>query len=133
MTFQVGNQYAVSRRTIENALRRVVHSEPERLRRALHRVLVDAAEHDSPAHRLACVQFLADRLDGKARQSIEVTGDQPRELSLADVVQAVLAARASTATDLPALESSATDATEVSACNQASRVPALSPEPASRE
>ena len=63
------------------------------------RVIEDAAEHESPTHRLACLQFIADRLDGKARQSIEVSGDAPRELALADLVRMVLAARSADASD----------------------------------
>jgi hypothetical protein len=63
------------------------------------RVIEDAADHESPTHRLACLQFVADRLDGKARQSIEVSGDQPREIALADLVRMVLAARSVDAVD----------------------------------
>ena len=97
--FQPGNSYGQSRRTVENVLRRAAHRSHAALDRACMRVIEDAADHESPTHRLACLQFIADRLDGKARQSIEVTGDHPREVELSELVRLVLAARTADATD----------------------------------
>ena len=122
--FPVGNTYATARRTVENELRKCVHREPAKLRRALDRCLDDAGEHDNPVHRLACLTFIADRLDGRARQSLDITGDgAQRELSLADVVQAVLAARASSASDAQVLDSAALS-------SAAPALPGVGPDPA---
>ena len=111
MPFQAGNQYAVSRRTVENELRKVVHRRPERLRSALERVLEDACDSDSPQHRMACISFIADRLDGRARQAVDITSTtDARTLDLGAVVQAVLAARSSTADDAQVIDSPALSA-----------------------
>jgi hypothetical protein len=68
--------------------------------------LIDsAAEGESWQERIAAFSLLADRLDGRARQSLDINSDgAPRELSLADVVHAVLAARASSAVDAPIID-----------------------------
>lgn len=103
--FPAGNQLAIHRRTVENALRRAAHRSPLKLDRACDRLIDSAADGESWQERMAAFSLLADRLDGRARQSLDITGDgAPRELALADVVQAVLAARASSATDAPILE-----------------------------
>ena len=100
MAFQVGNQYAVSRRTVENELRKVVHQRPERLRSALVRVLEDACDSPSDSHRMACISFIADRLDGRARQAVDITTTtDAKALDLAQVVQAVLSARSAQSED----------------------------------
>ena len=107
MTFQVGNQYGTARRLVEGELRKVVHRNPDRLRSALERVVLDAAEAEAPAHRLACLSFIADRLDGRPKQAVDITTSaDARELDLASVVQAVLAARAHGAQDATLLEHS---------------------------
>ena len=100
MGFPIGNQYAVSRRTVENELRKVVHQRPERLRSALVRVLEDACDSPSDSHRMACISFIADRLDGRARQAVDITTTtDAKALDLAQVVQAVLAARSAQSED----------------------------------
>ena len=100
MGFPIGNQYAVSRRTVENELRKVVHRRPERLRSALERVLEDACDSPSDSHRMACISFIADRLDGRARQAVDITTTtDAKALDLAQVVQAVLAARSAQSED----------------------------------
>ena len=110
MAFQVGNQYAVSRRTVENELRKVVHQRPERLRSALVRVLEDACDSPSDSHRMACISFIADRLDGRARQAVDITTTtDAKALDLAQVVQAVLAARASSADDAQLVDANLRD------------------------
>jgi hypothetical protein len=50
---------------------------------------------------MAAISFLADRIEGKAQQSISLSGDAPKELQLGDLVAAVLAARSADATDTP--------------------------------
>ena len=105
MSFANGNQLAIHRRTVENSLRRAAHRSPAKLDRACDRLIDSAADGESWQERLAAFSLIADRLDGRARQSIEVAGNGPRELALADVVHAVLAARAATASDAPLLES----------------------------
>lgn len=102
MPFQPGNSYGQSRRVVEGELRKLIHAKPGRLRRALDQCIEDAGDPEvAPTHRLACLSFIADRLDGRARQAIEVTSDAPRELQLGDLVAAVLAARSADATDTP--------------------------------
>ena len=87
------------RRTVENHLRRAAHRSPAALDRACDQLIRSAAEGASWQERMAAFSLLADRLDGKARQSIEVTGDQPREVELSELVRLVLAARTADATD----------------------------------
>jgi len=106
MGFPIGNQYAVSRRTVENELRKVVHRKPERLRSALERVLEDACDSPSDSHRMACISFIADRLDGRARQAVDITtSTDARALDLSQVVQAVLAARSASSEDAHIVQS----------------------------
>jgi hypothetical protein len=100
MAFTAGNTYGVARRTVENELRKVVHRKPERLRSALERVLEDACDSPSDSHRMACISFIADRLDGRARQAVDITtSTDAKALDLAQVVQAVLAARSASSED----------------------------------
>ena len=110
MAFPPGNQYGVARRTVENELRKVVHRRPERLRSALERVLEDACDSPSDSHHMACISFIADRLDGRARQAVDITTTtDARALDLSQVVQAVLAARASGATDAQFVDANLSD------------------------
>jgi hypothetical protein len=130
--FAPGNQLAVHRRTVENALRRAAHRSPLKLDRACDRLIDSAAEGESWQERIAAFSLLADRLDGRARQSLDITGDgAPRELALADVVQAVLAARASSAVDAPMIESASTpqvlDSSTLPAAEPA--LPGVGPDP----
>ena len=105
MPFQPGNTLAVSRRTVESVLRKAAHRDMATLDRACVRVIQDAADHSNPNHRLACLQFVADRLDGRARQSIELSGDTPRELAMSDLVRLVLAARTNSADEAQVVDS----------------------------
>src|SRR5512139_2386318 len=100
MPFQPGNSLGQSRRTVEAILRRVAYADPQKMRRACERVLESAADGETWTERMAAFEVLASRLDGKPRQSLDITSDgQPRELSLSDVVAAVLAARRTDAVD----------------------------------
>lgn len=115
MAFQPGNTLAVSRRTVENVLRKAAHRNMAALDRACTRVILDAADHDSPTHRLACLSFVADRLDGRARQMLEVQSTDARELDLAAVMQLVLQARAATAEPAQLTEGQLVDSAQVPA------------------
>jgi len=66
MPFEVGNQLAAKRKQFEGALRRALAQDKgDRLRRACERLLDSAAEGATWAERIAALQFLADRLDGR--------------------------------------------------------------------
>ena len=135
MGFQVGNQYGTARRVVEGELRKVVHRRPDRLRSALERVLEDACDSPSDSHRMACISFIADRLDGRARQAVDITtSTDARALDLSQVVQAVLAARSASSEDAhivqsPVLEQSAES--EDSAASIPLAQPAADPTPTS--
>ena len=113
MPFEIGNQWARSRRLLEDTLRRAAHRSRDQLDRACERLIESASDGATWQERLAAFEIIASRLDGKPRQTLEVTGDQPRELALADVVHAVLAARSASATD--AIEVSANSEQHASA------------------
>ena len=66
MPFEPGNQLAAKRKQFEGALRRALAQDSgDRLRRACERLLDSAAEGATWAERIAALQFLADRLDGR--------------------------------------------------------------------
>jgi hypothetical protein len=74
---QPGNKNAVKeRRMITSALTRAVAQNPEKLRKACLKVLDDAVEGN-----LAAFNTIADRLDGKPSQSMDVnvTEKKPEE------------------------------------------------------
>jgi len=69
--FQKGNKHAAKSKVIEGALRRAVaQDDGERLRRMVEAILDKAAEGE-----LSHAAWIADRLDGKARQQIEMEVD----------------------------------------------------------
>ena len=100
MGFQQGNVFGRMGAPVTNALRRAALADDARgLRRAAERVIDSAANGDTWQERMAAFAFLADRIEGKAIARIESTSTDARGLDLQTVVQAVLAARASGATD----------------------------------
>lgn len=96
MPFQPGNTYGRRVRQIEHTMRWLIDQAEHRhkVRDACLAVLDRAAGGD-----LQSFQVLRDTIDGKPTQRIEADMGDTRELALADVVQAVLAARAASATD----------------------------------
>ncbi len=69
---QPGNKNSTAdKRLITSALRRVVTQNPEKLRKACEKVLDDAVNGN-----LAAFGVIADRLDGKPAQSLNVGGQE---------------------------------------------------------
>ena len=76
MPFEPGNQLAAKRKQFEGALRRALAQDnADRLRRACERLLDSAAEGATWAERIAALQFLADRLDGRVLPQLPDAGD----------------------------------------------------------
>ena len=88
MAFEKGNQHGAKSRLFDAALRRAItQDDGKRLRQAAEKLLDLASDGERWA-----VEMLADRLDGKAHQSVTVTPQSPEEMSLADLRHAVAAA-----------------------------------------
>ena len=66
----LGNKNAVKEKVITEALRRVVIQNPDKLKIACLKMLEKAEEGD-----IAAFREITDRLDGKAVQAIEGTGE----------------------------------------------------------
>jgi hypothetical protein len=102
MAWPKENVYGRTGAPIRNALyKAALAMDAKRLRAAAERVLESAAYGETWQERMAAISFLADRIEGKAQQSISLSGDAPKELQLGDLVAAVLAARSADATDTP--------------------------------
>lgn len=67
----VGNQNAAKSRMFEQALTRAITQDDGKRLRAAAEKLLDLASEGTPW----AVQYLADRLDGKPKQSTEMTGE----------------------------------------------------------
>ena len=95
MPFLPNNVYGRLGAPVTDALRRAALAGDQKLlRRAVNAALTQAANGS-----LAHLAWIADRLEGKALARVETTATDARGLDLAQVVQAVLAARASGADD----------------------------------
>ena len=78
-----GNQNGVKQnRLITDALRRVVTQSPEKLKKACEKVLEDAQEGN-----LYALSFIADRLDGKPSQSVDMTVTQTSHEDALDALE----------------------------------------------
>ena len=75
-----GNTNATKSKLWIAALNRYVHQNPEKLAKAAEALVMKAAEGDIPA-----IKELGDRLDGKAAQTLEHTGN----LGLFSILQAL--------------------------------------------
>lgn len=81
MPFQPGNKLGTKNRLFDGALKRAIaQDDGERLRQAAEQLLDQAAAGQQWA-----IQYLADRLDGKAAQSVTVETKSLREMSLAEL------------------------------------------------
>jgi hypothetical protein len=88
MAFKLGNTLAAKGRLFDNALRRAIaQDDGKRLRDAAEKLLDLAAAGEPWA-----INTLADRLDGKAPQSITVETPDVENLSLSDLRSAITAA-----------------------------------------
>ena len=104
MAFEKGNQHAAKGKLFGDALKRAIaQDDGKRLRQAAESLLTNAAEGEPWA-----LTMLADRLDGKAAQSVEVTHNRSlQELSLDELrarVADLLAGEAAASGDRPPAE-----------------------------
>lgn len=69
--FEEGNQAAAKGRTVEKLLERIlVQEDSKRLRQGLEQLMDKVADGDQRA-----LEFVTDRLDGKARQQVVGSGE----------------------------------------------------------
>src|SRR5512139_3389682 len=95
MPFLPNNVYGRLGAPVTDALRRAALAGDQKLLRRAVNAALTQADNGSLAH----LAWIADRLEGKALARVETTATDARGLDLQTVVQAVLAARASGATD----------------------------------
>jgi len=71
MAAPLGNDYAAKGRRVEKMIERALLQEDDkRLRQGIESVLDKVADGDRWA-----IEFVTDRLDGKARQAVELSGE----------------------------------------------------------
>lgn len=73
MAAEIGNDYAAKGRQVEKLLERIlIQEDAKRLRQGLEMLMDRVADGDQKA-----LEFVTDRLDGKAKQSVDanITGD----------------------------------------------------------
>lgn len=88
MPFEKGNKHGAKRHLFDAALRRAIaQDDGKRLRDSAEKLLNLAADGERWA-----VEMLADRLDGKAKQSVTVSAPDVSEMSLNELRQAVVSA-----------------------------------------
>ena len=100
--FVSADPFAQPRKLIEGALRRAAMRSPAVLAKACDAALESAAYGETWQERLANLQFIADRLDGKAVARIETSSEDVRGATLADLVALVMQSRKHDAIDAPA-------------------------------
>ena len=87
MLFEKGNRAAAKPRIWERTVRRVIHQNPDKLRKAAEALVNAAADGD-----LKAIAELADRLDGKATQTVSKTVRHIVRLHESDELRANIAA-----------------------------------------
>jgi len=88
MAFEEGNKAAAKGRTVEKLLERIlVQEDNKRLRQGLEVLMDKVAEGDQKA-----LEFVTERLDGKARQAIDLGGQEDNPL-ITEIVVKVIEAR----------------------------------------
>ena len=75
----------LEKRAFNNALRREVAQNPEKLAEAARFLLWSAARGDLPSQK-----ELADRLDGKAAQSVTIGGDDDNPLAFSVIERVII-------------------------------------------
>lgn len=91
MPFDAGNKLGAKSRLFDGALRRAIaQDDGKRLRAAAEQLLTLASNGEAWA-----IKELADRLDGKAHQSVSVEPKDVENLSLAELAAAMAGAVAS--------------------------------------
>lgn len=83
--FEEGNQAAAKGRTIEKLIERInVQEDSRRLRQGLEVLMNKVADGDQRA-----LEFVTERLDGKARQAVDIGGQPDNPLVTELVVKVV--------------------------------------------
>ncbi len=85
MAFEEGNQAAAKGRTVEKLIERInLQEDSKRLRKGLEALMDKVADGDQRA-----LEFVTERLDGKARQAIDVGGQQDNPLVTEIIVKVI--------------------------------------------
>ena len=86
MAFEEGNKAAAKGRTVEKLLERIlVQEDNKRLRQGLEVLMDKVAEGDQKA-----LEFVTERLDGKARQSIDLGGQEDNPLAFTRIERVIV-------------------------------------------
>lgn len=93
MAAEIGNEYAAKGRVIEKLIERIcIQEDHKRLRAGLEILMDKVADGDQRA-----LEFVTDRLDGKAKQAVTVAGDADNPLSIS-IIQRLIVDSANTDT-----------------------------------
>jgi hypothetical protein len=85
MAFEEGNQAAAKGRTVEKLIERInLQEDNKRLRLGLEALMDKVADGDQRA-----LEFVTDRLDGKARQALDVGGQTDNPLITEIIVKVI--------------------------------------------
>lgn len=86
MAFEEGNQLAAKGRVVEKLIERInTQEDAKRLRQGLELLMDKVADGDMRA-----LEFVTDRLDGKAKQSVDVDATISGQLSITKIVREVI-------------------------------------------
>lgn len=80
----IGNKNSAKGRPITNAMLREAAQNPDRLRRIIEKLFGLAEEGD-----LKAVEIIFDRLDGKPRQAVELSGDEDNPVMVTGMIKLV--------------------------------------------
>jgi hypothetical protein len=84
--FEEGNQAAAKGRTVEKLLERIlIQEDHKRLRQGLEVLMDKVADGDQRA-----LEFVTDRLDGKARQAIDLGGQEDNPLAFTRIERVIV-------------------------------------------
>jgi hypothetical protein len=86
--FEEGNQVAAKGRTVEKLIERInTQEDSKRLRAGLEKLLDKVSDGDQRA-----LEFVTERLDGKARQAVDIGGQEDNPL-VTEIIVKVIEAR----------------------------------------
>jgi hypothetical protein len=128
VAWDYGNKYGRLGAPVSQALRRAaLAGDAVLLRRAADRVLQSAADGETWQERMSAIEFLADRLEGKAVARVESSNADARELDLAAVMHLVLQHRKANAVDVQPAQADTAQADTAQAVDAS--IPALPQKP----
>jgi hypothetical protein len=86
--FEEGNQVAAKGRTVEKLIERInTQEDSKRLRTGLEKLMDKVADGNQ-----AALEFVTERLDGKARQAVDIGGQEDNPL-VTEIIVKVIEAR----------------------------------------